>query len=136
MEKLNYRLEKYLEYERSKDIETLRMAYEKAKTALITEQTESAQKELFDVAEKYFTAFVQSYMDSVVRERNYDSVHTCVGTYLDSPVKRFAVEAALVKDWVSYVWEKCYAIMDEVKAGTRDFPTEESLIEELPKLDW
>ena len=62
MEKLNYRLEKYLEYERSKDIETLRMAYEKAKTALITEQTESAQKELFDVAEKYFTAFVQNYM--------------------------------------------------------------------------
>ena len=86
--------------------------------------------------QKMLTDGVQAYMDSKVQERNYDNVHTCVGTYLYSPIDKFRKEAEAVRDWVSYVWEKCYAILDEVKAGTRPIPTLEEVIAELPVLEW
>ena len=136
MERLNIQIQKYIEFERSKDVSVLRNAYLTALDTYEKTGTEYDKEELFKVAELYFTTFVQNYMDNKVKERNYDSVHTCIGTYIDSPVKKFADEAKAVKDWVSYVWEKCYAIIDEVKAGERELPTEETLIEELPELVW
>lgn len=136
MERLNIQIQKYIEFERSKDVSVLRNAYLNALDTYKKTGEDFDKEELFKVAELYFTTFVQNYMDSKVKERNYDSVHTCIGTYIDSPVKKFADEAKAVKDWVSYVWEKCYAIIDEVKAGERELPTEETLIEELPELVW
>lgn len=136
MERLNIQIQKYIEFERSKDVSVLRNAYLEALETYKLTGSEFDKEELFKVAELYFTTFVQNYMDSKVKERNYDSVHTCIGTYIDSPIKRFADEAKAVKDWVSYVWEKCYVIIDEVKAGERELPTEETLIEELPELVW
>ena len=86
--------------------------------------------------QKLLTDGVQAYMDSKVQERNYDNVHTCVGTYLYSPIEKFRLEAEAVRDWVSYVWAKCYSILDEVKAGKRAIPTLEEVIAELPVLVW
>ena len=136
MERLNIQIQKYIEFERSKDVSVLRNAYLNALDTYKNNGEDFDKEELFKVAELYFTTFVQNYMDNKVKERNYDSVHTCIGTYIDSPVKKFADEAKAVKDWVSYVWEKCYVIIDEVKAGERELPTEETLIEELPELVW
>ena len=136
MERLNIQIQKYVEFERSKDVSVLRNAYLTALDTYEKTGEDFDKEELFKVAELYFTTFVQNYMDNKVKERNYDSVHTCIGTYIDSPVKKFADEAKAVKDWVSYVWEKCYARIDEVKAGERELPTEETLIEELPELVW
>ena len=86
--------------------------------------------------QKLYTDFVQRWMDGIVQERGYDSVHTCVGTYLNSPVERFRLEAEAVKDWVSYVWQECYIILDAVLSGERALPTYDELISELPKLEW
>ena len=86
--------------------------------------------------QKRLTDGVQRWMDSKVQERNYDSVHTCVGTYLYSPIEKFRLEAEAVRDWVSYVWAKCYAILAEVEAGVRGIPTLEEVIAELPQLEW
>ena len=86
--------------------------------------------------QKFLTDGVQAYMDRKVQERNYDNVHTCVGTYLYSPIDKFRIEAESVKDWVSYVWAKCYEILAEVKAGNREVPTLEEVISELPELNW
>lgn len=86
--------------------------------------------------QKMLTDGVQAYMDRKVQERNYDSVHTCVGTYLYSPIDKFRIEAESVKDWVSYVWAKCYEILAEVEAGNREVPTLEEVISELPELNW
>ena len=71
-----------------------------------------------------------------MQTKNYDNVHTCVGTYLNSPVERFRNEAKAVNDWVSYSWEKCYALIDEIQAGTRSVPSESELLKELPALIW
>lgn len=86
--------------------------------------------------QKQLTDGVQKWMDNKVQERNYDSVHTCVGTYLYSPIEKFRLEAEAVRDWVSYVWAKCYAILAEVEAGIRGIPTLEEVIAELPQLEW
>ena len=86
--------------------------------------------------QKCLTDGVQNWMDSKVHERNYDNVHTCVGTYLYSPIEKFRLEAEAVRDWVSYVWAKCYEILAQVEAGERDIPTLEEVISELPVLVW
>ena len=86
--------------------------------------------------QKMLTDGVQKWMDSKVQERNYDNIHTCVGTYLYSPVDKFRIEAEHVKDWVSYVWAKCYEILAQVKNGEREIPTLEEVINELPILNW
>lgn len=86
--------------------------------------------------QKRLTDGVQNWMDTKVQERNYDNVHTCVGTYLYSPVEKFRIEAEHVKDWVSYVWAKCYEILAQVKNGEREILTLEEVINELPILDW
>lgn len=86
--------------------------------------------------QKRLTDGVQNWMDNIVQERNYDSVHTCVGTYLYSPIDKFRIEAEHVKDWVSYVWDKCYAMLAQVKNGEREIPTLEEVINELPRLEW
>ena len=86
--------------------------------------------------QKRLTDSVQNWMDTKVQERNYDNVHTCVGTYLYSPIEKFRLEAEAVKDWVSYVWAKCYEILAQVEAGERDIPTLEEVIAELPTLVW
>ena len=86
--------------------------------------------------QKRLTDGVQNWMDNIVQERNYDNVHTCVGTYLYSPIEKFRLEAEAVRDWVSYVWAKCYEMLAQVEAGERDIPTLEEVIAELPVLVW
>lgn len=109
-------------------IEDMGEYYEVVEIPVHVETAEEIQKRLTDG--------VQNWMDSKVQERNYDSVHTCVGTYLYSPVEKFRLEAEAVRDWVSYVWAKCYEILAQVEAGERDIPTLEEVIIELPELEW
>lgn len=92
--------------------------------------------ETVDEIKKRLTDGVENYMNSIVQERNYDNITTCIGRYYNSPVDKFRLEAQAVNVWVSEVWVKCYAILDEVMAGTREIPTLEELINELPVLDW
>ena len=102
--------------------------YEVVEIPVYVETAEEIKKRLTDG--------VQNWMDNIVQERNYDNVHTCVGTYLYSPIEKFRLEAEAVRDWVSYVWAKCYEMLAQVEAGERDIPTLEEVIAELPVLVW
>ena len=79
---------------------------------------------------------VEAWMNSVVAERDYDSIDTCIARYTDSPNPKYAQEAKAVKDWNTAVWDRCWELLAEVKAGTRPIPTLEEVISELPKLEW
>ena len=79
---------------------------------------------------------IEAWMNTVVAERHYDSIDTCIARYTDSPNPKYAQEAKAVKDWNTLVWDKCWAILAEVKAGTRPIPTLEEVIAELPVLVW
>ena len=79
---------------------------------------------------------VEAWMNTVVAERDYDSIDTCIARYTDSPNPKYAQEAKAVKDWNTLVWDKCWDILKEVKEGKRAIPTLEEVIAELPVLAW
>ncbi len=85
--------------------------------------------------QQQFEDAIEAYMDSVVQTRNYKNIHTAA-SYVNSTNEKFAREGAACNKWRDDVWDKGYAILDEVKAGTRGIPTLEEVIAELPKLDW
>lgn len=81
------------------------------------------------------TAAVQAYMDSTAQTRGYDNIHTAC-SYSNSTDHIFAAEGQACLQWRDKVWRKCYDILAEVKAGTREIPTVEELVAELPVLEW
>lgn len=79
---------------------------------------------------------VQNHLDVAARSRGYDSILSAV-TYADEySVKIFQKEGQAFRLWRSLVWEKCYAILAEVIAGTREIPGADALIAELPPLSF
>ncbi len=130
----------------SYDTEQYRTAAEwcNANNAVITDKgkyyeveaiAEPTEEEKQEQIKNYLKAVVQNWMDKTVQEREYDGVHTAC-LYVNSPIEKFQKEGQACLEWMSAVWVKCYAIQDEVLAGTREIPTEKELIAELPKLEW
>lgn len=85
--------------------------------------------------QRKLTRLVQQHMDIVAQERNYDNIISCT-TYATSQNPKFSAEGQAAVEWRDNVWVECYQILDDVKAGNRDIPTEEELIAELPTLTW
>ena len=85
--------------------------------------------------QKRFEDAIEAYMDSVVQTRNYKNIHTAA-SYVNSTNEKFAKEGAACNRWRDDVWDKCYAILKDVKAGLRPVPTVEEVIRELPILVW
>jgi hypothetical protein len=79
-------------------------------------------------------AVVQKHMDDAARALRYDSIANAVTYAEESSVPKFQAEGQAFRAWRSMVWDKCYSILAEVQAGTRDIPTDEELIAELPAL--
>ena len=88
-----------------------------------------------DEIQQYFEDSIESYMTTVVQTRNYKDIHTAA-SYCNSTNEKFRREGIACNKWRDDVWDKCYAILAEVKAGNRPIPTLEEVIAELPKLDW
>jgi hypothetical protein len=66
---------------------------------------------------------VQGIMDSKARSFGYDNLTTAV-TYADEPaVPKFQEEGQVFRAWRSNVWATAYAILSDVQAGHRPFPT-------------
>lgn len=101
----------------------------------VFEPPKPTEEEKQEQIKNYLKAVVQNWMDKTVQEREYDGVHTAC-LYVNSPIEKFQKEGQACLEWMSAVWVKCYAIQDEVLAGTREIPTEEELIAELPVLEW
>lgn len=95
-------------------------------------EVETAPKTQEQIIKGFVTA-VQDFMDSKAQELNYDSIFTAI-TYKNDTNVKFAKEAEAFKAWRSQVWTICYAVLDEVLAGSRTMPTKEELISELPEL--
>lgn len=84
---------------------------------------------------KAYTDGVESYLDSTAHQRNYDGILSLC-TYATSTNPTFAKEGQAGVIWRDSVWAKCYAILAEVKAGTRATPTTEEVLAELPVFTW
>ena len=80
-----------------------------------------------------YTQTVQSYLDTTAQERGYDNILSLC-TYVNSDVDKFKIEGKAGVNFRDSVWAKCYKILAEVQAGTRDIPTD--IIAELPVMEW
>jgi hypothetical protein len=78
---------------------------------------------------------IQAYMNTTAQTKGYDDIFTAI-SYENSEDEIFKAEGKACRVWRDKVWRACYNILDEVLAGTRDIPTLEELITELPKIDW
>lgn len=77
-------------------------------------------------------AMVQRYMDDAARALRYDNIKTAC-TYADEPsVPKFQIEGQALRSWRSQVWAACYAILADVQAGSRNMPSDEDMIADLP----
>lgn len=78
-------------------------------------------------------ALVQAHMDAAAQAMSYNSIANAI-TYADEPaVLKFRDEGRALRSWRSLVWERCYEILAEVEAGERGVPSDEELIDQLPK---
>ena len=81
-----------------------------------------------------FKALIQGYMDAMARSLNYDDIKTAV-TYAEEPsVPKFQNEGRALRAWRSQVWAASYALLAWVEAGEVDVPSEQELIDSLPRL--
>ena len=94
---------------------------------------EEKQSELAKLISKYERA-VEKYMDEAVAVRGYSSIVSAC-SYAGAP-NPFQDEGIACLTWRGNVWAKCYEILAEFQAGTREKPTVEELIAELPVLVW
>ena len=101
----------------------------------IIDLTAGEQQAYFDEQVRKYELEVQKHMDQKVAEREYDSMISAC-TYATSTNPKYGPEGQACLQWRDAVWDKCYEILAEVQAGTRQHPTIEELIDELPELIW
>ena len=80
-----------------------------------------------------YTQQVQNYLYTTAQERGYDGILSLC-TYATSSNATFTKEGQAGVIWRDAVWTKCYEILAEVQAGTREVPTD--IISELPVMNW
>ena len=92
--------------------------------------------------QKQYTRLIQSILDKEAYALGYTGpdeqvAGACLSvcSYGDTGVQKFDDEARAFKVWRSAVWAKGYEILALVKAGEMAIPTEEELVEMLPKLE-
>lgn len=81
--------------------------------------------------QKQMTDAVQSALDDFAETRGYDGIMSAC-SYSNSTDEQFKLEADYCIKLRDETWRMGYAILAEVKAGTRAIPTVEELIAELP----
>lgn len=78
---------------------------------------------------------IQAHLDTKPKERLYDGILSLC-TYATSTNIKFAAEGQAGVVWRDACWAKGYEIMAEVQAGTREIPTVERLLSEMPEFSW
>lgn len=89
---------------------------------------------LEEIIERYQWA-IEGHVNAVAQERQYSGAVSCA-SYVNSTNGQWAAEAAAFIAWRDAVYIYAFAELDKVQNGTREQPTIEAFIAELPDIDW
>lgn len=88
-----------------------------------------------DIINQYDTA-IENWLDSTVQQRNYKNVESCI-SYVGDANPKYAREAEAVKAWRSAVYTQAEVLIAQYIGGDISaVPPIETIIAELPQLDW
>jgi len=100
---------------------------------IITAEQKRAEQQ--SVLLNSFRVAVQSLLDAKAQEKQYDNGFT-VASYVVSTNPIWKAEAEAFVAWRDAVWGYALAELDKVQSGTREIPTLEAFLEELPPFEW
>lgn len=92
------------------------------------------QEDINIETQQQYTNFIQQLLDAEAQNLGYDNCLS-VCSYMDTGVQKFDDEGSCFRKWRSAVWNTGYEILDKVKSGKMEIPSEEKLIKMLPKLE-
>jgi hypothetical protein len=76
-------------------------------------------------------ACIERHIQDTVKSLGYNNVER-LSVYINSTNPDWKAEALAAPKWITSLWEKALVIQTDVNNGTRDIPTEEELIAEMP----
>lgn len=78
---------------------------------------------------------IQAMIDAKASERQYDSGAT-LASYVNSTIDHWAAEAQAFVAWRDTVWLYALVELEKVQSETRDQPSIEDFLSELPSFEW
>lgn len=87
------------------------------------------------VTEKDCVNAVQKYMDTFARTRGYDNMMSAC-SYASSSIPSFASEGGYCLKMRDAIWQQCYTLLAQYKAGQTTISNAAELIALLPVLTW
>lgn len=96
----------------------------------VAEQEEELQAKLMQAKAKEAERAVQEHINAKCVELGYDSENSIAKYLVDG--NAFYDECRQLSLWISDVWVYAHTVQSDVLAGTREMPTIEELIAELP----
>ena len=91
------------------------------------------QKELMEAKAKELERDVQAHINTTVKDRGYDDENS-IAKYLVEG-NPFEPECKKISLWIGNVWTYTHQVQADIQTGTREIPTAEELIAELPTLE-
>lgn len=92
----------------------------------------------------HFDGVIQAHLDETAHKRGYGpnagylpmqpTVSIC--TYINDPNARFAAEAQAFLNFRSAVWTQALVVLEQVRAGQRQIPSDVELIAAMPAVEW
>jgi hypothetical protein len=85
--------------------------------------------------QRNLAATLDRHIDSVAQAKGYDNRITA-SLRAANPKSKWYSEGIAFSEWMDNCYEVSLSILNEVKEGTREIPTETELLAELPEIVW
>lgn len=96
---------------------------------------EEVAADAFANNQKHLTEVIQHALDDFAKTGGYDSILSLC-TYATSSVPKFQIEGQYGVELRDQCWTTGYAVLAEIAAGDRDWPTDEDALAMMPEMAW
>lgn len=124
-----------IEYSDDLDIASLNIDYPNNDAPDNEQFHDAAALALKENRMKEYSRALQTHIDNVAREKNYENGFTCA-TYINSTNEVWKQEAQAFVAWRDACWEYALDIYEQVENSIIPAPTLESFLSDIPAFNW